>query len=83
MASTEVYVAAYQTEHDVELRVFALEEQAWEWRDAVAREAWTEDFSEEIPVPDFEVGQKYFDMAREFEESVSFTVQPATIDWPQ
>lgn len=40
MSMTEVYVAAYQTEHGVELRVFALEEQAWEWRDAIAREAW-------------------------------------------
>ncbi len=83
MASTKVYIAIYKTDCDIELRVFALEEQAWEWRDAIAIEAWAEDFGEETPLPEFDVGQKYFDEVSGFLLPASFTVQSATIDWPE
>lgn len=72
-----VYVAIYEHPHGTDVRVFANEDQALCWRTGLAKEWWSNAF-EDVPPPDDEIGEEYFE--RMLERDEFFSTVPRDIE---
>lgn len=68
-----LHVAIYEHPHGMDVRVFASEELALDWRTGLGREWWSSAFDDDPP-PDHEIGAEYFERMQERDEFSSIQI---------
>jgi hypothetical protein len=77
----KVFVAHYEHRHGDDIRVFATEEAAEKWRQAVADEWWEHEMEGDPPSNPEELADEYFDrMGERYSDSEYFSVYEREVE---